>query len=213
MVDTGNWITDKPDRRVLISPYAVVVVDEKKKIIATDLTKKQIKDSPSFNIDQPVSRQAEKAYYEYYGWPMYWNGKHEWGFNSYPVREGQRAADSDKAWEYNLRATGAVSGYHIQASDGDIGHILDDKTWAIRYLIVDTQNWLPGKHVLVSPQWIERISWSEMKIFVNMSREAIKQAPEYTKDALITRDYETRLYSYHKRDGYWSDESELAKSH
>jgi len=208
VVDTGNWITDRPDRRVLISPYAVVDVDEKKKIMATDLTKKQIKDSPSWNTKQPVSRQVEETYFEYYGWPVYWNGPYPWGYYSYPVREAHKAAHTEKAWEYNLRATAAVSGYHVQASDGDIGHvvdfIIDDKTWAIRYLIVDTQNWWPGKHVLISPQWIERVSWKESKIFVNLSRETIKKAPEYTKESLITRDFETRLYGHYNREGYWS---------
>ena len=79
-----------------------------------------------------------------------------------------------------------MSGYHIQAADGEIGHvedfIIDDETWAIRYLIIDTRNWWPGKKVLVSPQWIERVSWSESKVFVNLPRETIKQSPEYTED-------------------------------
>ena len=53
-----------------------------------------------------------------------------------------------------------MTGYHIEATDGGIGHvkdfIIDDETWAIRYLEVDTRNWWPGKKVLVSPQWINR---------------------------------------------------------
>lgn len=90
-----------------------------------------------------------------------------------------------------------MSGYEIQALDGEIGHVedfvIDDETWAIRYLVVATRNWWPGKKVLVSPQWIERVSWSESKVFVNLSREAIKQSPEYSAEALITRDYEAGL--------------------
>jgi hypothetical protein len=214
VVDTGNWLTDRPDSRVLISPYAVVFVDEKKKIIDTDLTKKQIKDSPSWNTQRPVSRQLERTYYEYYGWPVYWNGPDIWGHNSYPVRKIHRAAPTEKPWEYNLRATAAVSGYKIQATDGDIGHvmdfIIDDKTWMIRYLIVDTQNWWPGKHVLVSPQWIERVSWNESKVFVKLTRENIKQGPEYQKDSLITRDFESRLHRHYNREGYWSNEAKVS---
>jgi hypothetical protein len=83
--------------------------------------------------------------------------------------------------------------------------IIDDETWAIRYLVVDTQNSLPGKKVLVSPQWIERVSWSETKVFVNLSRDTIKQAPEYTEESLLDRDYETRLHEHYKRQGYWVD--------
>jgi hypothetical protein len=92
----------------------------------------------------------------------------------------------------------------------EIGHvddfIVDDETWAIRYLVIDTQNWLPGKKVLVSPQWIERVSWSESKVFVNVSRETIKKSPEYTDDSLQTRDYETGLHRHYDRKGYWVDE-------
>ena len=94
--------------------------------------------------------------------------------------------------------------------DGEIGHvedfIIDDETWAIRYLVVDTHNWWPGKKVLVSPQWIERVSWGERKVFVNLDRETIKESPEYTDVALVTRDYEIALHGHYNRKGYWIDE-------
>jgi hypothetical protein len=103
-----------------------------------------------------------------------------------------------------------VSGHHIQALDGEIGHvqdfIIDDETWAIRYLIVDTHNWWPGKKVLVSPQWIERVSWGERKVFVNLDRETIRQSPEYTEESLLNRDYEVGLHRHYNRKGYWVDE-------
>ncbi len=128
----------------------------------------------------------------------------------------RKPTQAEKAWDPHLRSTHDVSGHHIQATDGEIGHVadflIDDGTWAIRYLIIDTQNWWPGKKVLVSPQWIERISWSESKVFVNLSREAIKQSPEYTEDSLLTREYETGLYRHYDRHGYWVDEP-VAKAH
>ena len=108
-----------------------------------------------------------------------------------------------------MRSTHEVTGYHVQAADGEIGHIgdfiIDDETWAIRYLIIDTQNWWEGKKVLISPQWIERVSWNESKVFVNLSREVIKQSPEYFEDNLLTRDYENKLHQYYNRKGYWID--------
>jgi len=66
--------------------------------------------------------------------------------------------------------------------------------------------------VLVSPQWIERVSWSEAKLFVSLSREDIKQSPEYTEDTLLTRDYETGLHRHYERQGYWVGER-AAKEH
>jgi sporulation protein YlmC with PRC-barrel domain len=109
-----------------------------------------------------------------------------------------------------------VSGHHIQALDGELGHvedfIIDDETRRIRYLIVDTRNWWPWKKVLVSPQWIERVSWGERKVFVNLDRATIKKSPEYTEKSPLTRDYETGLHLHYNRLGYWIDES-AAKEH
>jgi hypothetical protein len=187
--------------------------------IAIDLTKKQIEDSPSLNSDKPVSRQFEEDYYGFYGWPMYWGGPFMWGAYPYIVRDREKSRASNpggKAWDPHLRSTHDVSGHHIQAADGEMGHvedfIIDDETWAIRYLIIDTRNWWPGKQVLVSPQWIERVSWSESKVFVNLSCEAIKQSPEYPEESPLTRDYETALHQHYNYEGYWVDEP-AAKPH
>jgi hypothetical protein len=109
-----------------------------------------------------------------------------------------------------------VSGHHIQASDGYVGHvedfIIDDETWAIRYLIIDTQNWWPGRKVLISPQWVERVSWADSTVYVDLSCENIKHSPEYTDEFLLTRDYETALHRHYDRKEYWHDET-AAKEH
>jgi sporulation protein YlmC with PRC-barrel domain len=150
---------------------------------------------------------------------MYWNGPAMWGSYPYIARDRETwktPAQGGKAWDLHLRSTDNVSGYEIQAIDGEIGHVedfvIDDETWAIRYLIVATRNWWPGKKVLVSPQWIERVSWSESKVLVNLSRETIKQSPEYTKESLLTRAYETGLHRHYNRQGYWVGEP-VGKQH
>jgi uncharacterized protein YrrD len=210
VADTGGWLTG---RQVLISPYALVAVIKEDHSIAIKLTKQQIQDSPSLDSDQPVSRQFEEAYYGYYGWPMYWGGPFAWGY--YPkivlgVEKGKAVNPIGKPWDPHLRSTHDVSGHHVQASDGEIGHvedfIIDDETWAIRYLVINTQNWWAGKNVLISPQWIERVSWQESKVFVNLTRETIKQSPEYTELSLLTREYEDGLHRHYDRKGYWIDE-------
>ncbi|MDQ3257841.1 MAG: PRC-barrel domain containing protein, partial [Acidobacteriota bacterium] len=94
-------------------------------------------------------------------------------------------------------------GYYIEARDGDIGHVedflIDDESWAIRYMVVDTVNWWPGKKVIVSPQWIKRVSWAESKVYVDLPREQIRNAPEYDPSAIVNREYESRLYDYYGR--------------
>jgi hypothetical protein len=206
VANTGNWLTG---RQVLISPYALVAAIKGEQNIAVDLSKKQIEDSPPLNSHKPVSRQFEDSYYGYYGYPMYWGGPFSWGVYRYPIRDREqwkKPSKGGKEWDAHLRSTDDVCGYEIQALDGEIGHvedfIIDDETWAIRYLVVATRNWWPGKKVLVSPQWIESVSWSESKVFINLSREVIKQSPEYTEESLITRDYETGLYGHYQLEGY-----------
>jgi hypothetical protein len=212
LVAESSWITG---RQVLISPYALLAVHSESQTIAIDLTKKQIEDSPGLETDQPVSRQFEGLYHSYFGFPTYWSGPYMWGAYPRLLRDkSKRGAPIQgiKSWDPNLRSTKDVSGHHIRAANGDIGHvedfIIDDETWAIRYLVIDTRNWWPGKRVLVSPQWIERVSWDESKVFVNLSCEAIKKSPEHSEASLPTRDYETRLHQHYDRRGYWiGDES------
>ena len=207
VADTGNWLTG---RQVLISPYALVAVNKEAKLININLTKKQIEDSPSLDSKKPVSRQFEEAYYGYYGWPMYWGGLNMWGAYPFIVRDSKKWRESSKDhknWDSHLRSTYDVSGHHMQAEDGEVGHvedfIIDDETWAIRYLVIDTRNWWPGKEVLVSPRWIDHVSWKELKVFINLSMESIKQSPEYSEELLLNRDYEAKLHRHYNRQGYW----------
>ncbi len=210
VANTGNWLTGK---QVLISPFALVGVNKEERNIAIELNKKQIETSPSLDSDKPVSRQFEQAYYGHYGYPTYWGGPFSWGPYPYPTRDREQwkqSTQDKKGWDLHLRSTYNVTGHHIQALDGEIGHvedfIIDDETWAIRYIVVDTHNWWPGKKVVVSPHWIERVSWGERKVFVNLNRQTIKESPEFTDESLLTRDYETRLYEHYDRKGYWVDE-------
>lgn len=209
VADTGSWL---PGRKVLISPYALVSVNEKDGQVNVNLSKKQIEDSPALDSDKPVSRQFEADYYGYYGWPEYWGGQNMWGLYPFIVRDTEKWKESkrgEKGWDPHLRSTHDVTGYHIQATNDEVGHvedfIIDDATWAIRYLVINTKNWWAGKKVLVSPRWIDHISWPESKVFINLSREAVKESPEYSEETL-TRDYETGLHIHYNRQGYWDDE-------
>jgi uncharacterized protein YrrD len=236
IADTGGWVSG---RQVLISPCALGPAREDIHVIPVDLTKEQIEQSPPLDSDRPVSREYEQDYYSYYGWPGYWVGPYAWGQSPYPTRRRDERSEADRRAvdevygsgrshglegsaprsatidENHLRSTADVTGRDIQAKDGEIGHVgdfvVDDETWAIRYLIVDTRNWWPGKKVLIAPRWIERISWAESKVFINLTRDAIKGAPEYTDETLITRDHEIKLHRHYERDGYWA--GELAAAH
>ena len=210
VANSGSWLAGK---QVLLSPYALIKISAQEETIGIDLTKEQIANSPSLGSDKPVSRQFEEDYYDYYGWPSYWGGPYNWESNPYSPQDRERwhrFIRGGKPWDAHLRSTRAVTGYHIHAIDGEIGHIedfiIDDDNWSIRYVIVNTGNWWPDKKVIVSPHWIERISWPESKIYLNLSRETIRQSPAYDDNALLTREYETKIHGYFNRQGYWIDE-------
>jgi hypothetical protein len=96
-----------------------------------------------------------------------------------------------------------VTGYHIEAKDGAIGHvegfILDDEDWMIRYMVVDTRSWLPGKKVLIAPCLIRSVHWDESKVCLDLSRELVEGGPEYDPSAPVNREYEKRWYDYYGR--------------
>ena len=210
IASTGKWLNK---RQVLISPYFLGNVDHKLEFINVNLTKDEIENSPSIESDRPVSRQFEESYYSYYGAPVYWGGPSVWG----PVPTITRDRDlwrdikpQKNSWDPHLRSSKDVTGHSIQASDDKIGHvedfIIDEDSWTIRYLVIDTKDFLPGKKVLISPEWIERISEEDSKVFVNVTSESIENAPEFEFDEGVTREYETRLYDHYKRQGYWLEE-------
>jgi hypothetical protein len=123
---------------------------------------KQVKESPDIDTERPVSRQMEAHVYDYYGWDPYWGGIYFPISNAMatplvappPATEGSlleraradaRIGDDDP----HLRSIVAVTGYHIHATDGEIGHVeeslLNEVGWSIRYVVVDTRNWGPER--------------------------------------------------------------------
>jgi hypothetical protein len=84
---------------------------------------------------------------------------------------------------------------------------MDDKAWAVRYIEVATRNWWPGKKVLVSAAWSHQVSWTDSKVCVALSRQAIKNSPEFVESTPITQEYEDRLYLHYGRPPYWLHEA------
>jgi hypothetical protein len=215
VVDTGRWLQG---RQALISTVALKKPQWKSRVFPVNLTKEQVKNSPSIDTDKPVSRQHEAKLHNYYDWPIYWTtGLEPYAGIGYPVpthlsppAKGKKALPERPA-DPNLRSMRQVTGYYIQAIDGEIGHvhdfIVDDETWAIRYVVVNTQNWLPGKKVLVFPAWISRVSWDKSKVFVDLLRESVKNSPAFDPSKPVSRGYEERLFDHYGRSKYWEEDT------
>jgi hypothetical protein len=190
VADTGSWL---PGRLVLISPHSLGSLDQAGKVLLVNLTRKQIENSPSIESHKPVSRQYEEEYYRYYGWPYYWQGDGLWGMSGFPILEQRTkplpigpapaSGPQPERADAHLRSTHAVNGYHLQASDGTIGRIcdfmMDDKSWAIGQLVVKTGHRLSGKEVQIPSSLVDRISWDESKVFVNLTTEAVERSPAH----------------------------------
>lgn len=218
VADTRRWLSG---RLVLISPGSLGYPKWASRFFPVSLTREQIESSPEISHDQPVSRQQESRLSRYYGWPIYWGAGLTYGAPpmaasalAEAVREeagtGEEAGQEEG--DRHLRSMREVTGYKIQAQDGEIGHvqdfIVDDESWILRYLAVDTRNWLPGgKKVLLSPGWAERIDWGEEKVIVDLKQDTVEQGPEYNPADPVNREVETHLYDYYGRPVYWSQDS------
>lgn len=233
IVDTGAWLSS---RKVLISPIAIGRPNWSERVLPVSITKEQVKNSPDIDTEKPVSRQHELGYLSYYGYQNYWGGAGLWGEVPYPsmmtpgfsgimspppARQPEAAkavaraeAARRKDEDPHLRSCKAVVGYHIQATDGEIGHVqgllVDDETWAIRYIVVSTSNWWLGHRVLVAPQWIKDVSWSDTAVSVDLTRQEVKDAPPYDAAEELDRKQEAGIYKHYGRPGYWTAEVKSA---
>ncbi len=211
VADTGKWL---PGKKVLVAFAFLDAADWLNQELKVKLTKEQLENSPPLDKDAPVSRQYETEYFNYFSWPYYWSSADTLGATPYPPgvpvslpQEVQQKYANPE--ESRLRSAKEVAGYHIRAQDGEVGHvedyIVEEETWIIRYVVVDTRNWLPGRKVLIPPQWLSEIDWAGKKVQAILTSTEIKESPEYDPSQPVNREYEIQLYDYYGRPVYWSN--------
>jgi hypothetical protein len=194
VAETGSWLSG---RKALIALVALGKPDWESRTFSVNLSCAQVRNSPDIDTERPVYRQHEEEIHKYYEWPAYWQGGYggTLGITPYPLFEipsMQESTAMKSKEDPHLRSTRRVTGYHIHATDGEIGHvedfIVDDENWALRYLVVDTGHWLPGRQVLISPQWIKGVNWADSCVYIDRSREAVKNSPEIDSSTSVYRD-------------------------
>lgn len=170
-----------PGRRVLIALKDLEEPVWGPLHIRVKLTSSEVENSPEVETHEPVSQQRHDP-------------------------KGQKTNGGDP----HLRSAREVTGYHLTTTDGELGHVedflFDDEKWKIRYAVVDTSNWWDGRRILLRPPWIKRVSWSEHKIHVDMSRERIQNSPEWDPDQPLSREYELHLHTYYGGEPYWTED-------
>jgi hypothetical protein len=171
VVHTGNWLTG---RRVLVQPKLIVRSDWIHRRIRVALTTAQLEASRDVRTEIPVNQPKELEGAKLLAWEAYWTGVFE---------------DSPSGGDPHLRSTKAIAGHHIEGTDGRIGHvdnfIIDDETWEIRYIVVGTRNWWPGKRVLIEPRAADSTSWDSRMVRVAMRQSEIERSPEYNPRSLL----------------------------
>ena len=221
VVETGTWLGG---RKVLISPIAIDGLDWTGKTLSVSLTRERVKASPDVDTSKPVSRQHEVEQFGYYGYPYYWGEAQLWGggpkfgmsMAGYPSARLPTEPRAKKEFVDNLaklhrgrgddphlRSCRAIERYYIHATDGDIGHVesllVEDNGWAIRYLVINTSDWWLGHQTLVAPPWITDIDWLDATVSVDLTRQAVKDAPSFDPKALPSPEQERRLFEHYGR--------------
>jgi hypothetical protein len=214
VVDTGPWILG---RKVLVAVSALGQPDWDSGQVPVSLTREQVKNSPDMDTDKPVSRHQEIELHNYYNWRGYWQAKTDIPTElktpqvSISPLQPEQVTITPEQGDTHLRSANEVLKYLVRASDGEAGQledfILDDETWFIRYLVVDTGRWLPGRKILIAPTWIEAVRGGESELFINIDREVIRESPEYDPNTPLAREYEEQLFGHYDQSKYWRQSS------
>ncbi|MDX1645598.1 MAG: PRC-barrel domain-containing protein [Longimicrobiales bacterium] len=206
--DTGKWI---PRRRVLIAPTFLDEPDWPAGKLPVSLTKHEIEAAPPSELDLPVSRQHEEALADHFEVPRWWEppDDRDGDEGRQPLDQASIEAAAPALEDPRLRSLREVRGYDVQAVDGALGHVedlmADDADWSIRYLVVDTGRWLPGRKVLISPLWLRELVWSDRRAVVELTRDQIEDSPPYRPRQPIYRAYEAELHEGYGLEGYWEE--------
>ncbi len=223
-IDTGHWL---PGRQVFIHPSAIapLTLPPKPSLpmisprptleLTVNLTRNEIEAGPHASEGEPVTSDMEALLYDYYGWDPYWGATH-FGAAVLPNAEAKivdDAARRDADAEIppvdgvnRLHSVVEFKGYYVHALDGDIGHVenvlADDVNWEIRYLVIATRNWWPGKIVQLAPYAVKDIDWFGERINMNVTRDQVRSAPAWDPLALADEAREDELHRHFGWPGY-----------
>jgi len=102
------------------------------------------------------------------------------------------------AWGSDLTEMGSLDGYSVEAMDGSIGKI-DEASYEVgsSYIVVDTGPWIFGKRVLLPAGVIERVDHDDERVFVSLTKEQIKNAPEFDESTYRDDAYRSSLGDYY----------------
>ena len=96
--------------------------------------------------------------------------------------EVNRSAPDVLPSDRHLMSSADLNGCHIQATDGEIGHVddvlVDEDSWNIRYVVLDTSNWIGGRAVVISPRVLKGVDLPDRVVTVDVARDDVRRSPE-----------------------------------
>jgi hypothetical protein len=217
VVDTGDWL---PGRKVLIPPSAIAPLEVPPKPrlpmmspgasleVSVNLTMQQIEASPEAREDDPVTKDMEGLLYDYYGLDAGWAATNS-GESAIVAEAAEHQSDyieTGPGSEPHLRSVASVNGYHVHATDGELGHVenllADDANWEIQYLVISTRSWWPGKIVQLARYAVTDIDWLDRQVKLNVTRDQVKSAPAWDPLAMTDEVSEEQLHRHFGWPGY-----------
>lgn len=221
IVDDFNWevrymVVNIGDRNVVISSQTIGIPNLENQFLPAQVSRALITNSPEIDLDEPLTRKRELELSDYYSWPRYWESDDipntlpgdltaipliEMELEKEPLIPETGAAGEE---EFHLRRAGELYGYSIKARNGGAGKLVDfiaqDENWDLHYLVVNTGGILPGKNVLMSPQWVQNVSLDRSEILVDLDKDTIHNSPELTSAAGVSPEFWVNIDKYYNRD-------------
>jgi hypothetical protein len=181
-----------------LSPHSILRIDQRRRTIETTITAAQWRTTAPDEPDTAIPRATWTGLLKYYGFPYSWRGLDRAVAPRVPSSSGP---------ELHLRSERRFRHYLVHALDGELGHVedllVDEHSWAVRYLVVDTRRWRPGGRVLLAPEWVLYVSWLEQSVHTSLEQKTVRTAPPYDRRTRIDRAYEARLRQHYGRPAAW----------
>ncbi len=203
VVETASWLRH---RKVLISPISVLQIDWARNCVETSLSFEQVRGSPGIDTDKPIYRQHEVEFFGYYGFPVYWGGAWLWGGTPYPGVGADAtthfnapgATGIEAPADQHLRSLVQIDHYRVRAKDGPLGHVrallVEEKSWALQHLAVDTSQWMAGRQVSIPTQWISGIDWADHVVDLRATQDDVRRSFEYDAALEYSRGLEKTFF-------------------
>ena len=190
VVDTSDWIGGP---LVTIPAQALRRIDVERKEVDLDLDREAARHSPDVDAHRPISRRREMELADYFKVTPHWlDGD-----------DGPQACGPVDADEVHLRSAREVEGYRVRARDGEIGHIIDflvdDRSLAIRHVVVHTAGWLHSRDVVLAPSHALGIDWALRTVQVDLTRAQVEQSPRYDTHKPLDVEHERRVSEFWQR--------------